>query len=105
MTILKGENTETFLIYSIFFCPQEAAPVGSQSGWESLVRTVEEAQDDPFAESLEEVFTGVHCSNQALGGFFKEEKTKMLVLGFTLLTKQKEKFICISPTPSIFGRI
>lgn len=56
MTILKEENTKTFLSYSIFGprrLLQSAGAMGKfgENSWRGT--------DDPFAESLEEVFTEV----------------------------------------------
>lgn len=98
------EKIQKFFSFTVFFFVPRRLPQSQPERMGKFGKNSWRGTDDPFAESLEEVFTGVHCSNQAVGGFYKEEKTKMLVLGFTLLTEQKEKFICISPTPSIFGR-
>lgn len=56
-----------------YFCPQEAASVSSRSGWESLVRSLERHRW-PFCWVFRRGVHWSHCSNQALGDFFKEEK-------------------------------
>lgn len=72
MTILKGENTKAFLIYSIF-APrrllQLAAGADGKVWWEQLKR-----HRWPFCWVFRRGIHWSHCSNQALGGFFERKK-------------------------------
>lgn len=60
----EGENTEAFLVYTFFSCPQEAASVGSRRREESLVRTVQEAHMTLLL-SLHERYSPVNGSDSA----------------------------------------